>query len=343
MFALQEKIRILELDIDTSLELFQRCVMPIMLYGSEIWAYENRHIDRLDVLYKGFQKKLLNLFITTPSCMVAGELGQPDIRSLITSRQLRFWAKVANDDTPRLSKLLLPVFTRLQDKPIFSDKPDSDKFNFAWLANVFKCLNELELGEFFTSPIAFAPSKICSDVKRQLTGFYRRRWESNVQEHELCSFFNSIKTEPCLSPYLLLLPDHLRVPLAQFRTRCHNLPVTSNRYGTKGKTPASTLCTLCAAGVTGDEVHYIFHCAALAEERAIFIPEVFRDYSIENVVGLFENNDPTTLSRLANFVALIMSQFTREKPMSPLKVRETHTLRSGRVTKRPNYLKEFFV
>ena len=164
-----------------------------------------------------------------------------------------------------------------------------------------------------------------------------------MQEHKLCSCFNSIKTEPCLSPFLHLLPDHLRVPLAQFRTRCHNLPVTLNRYGTKGKTPASTLCTLCAAGVTGDEVHYIFHCAALAEERAIFIPEVFRDYSIENVVGLFENNDPTTLSRLANFVALIMSQFTREKPMSPLKVRETHTLRSGRVTKRPSYLKEFFV
>ena len=36
MQALLTKVRLLVLDVDTSLELFQRCVMLILLYGSEI-------------------------------------------------------------------------------------------------------------------------------------------------------------------------------------------------------------------------------------------------------------------------------------------------------------------
>jgi hypothetical protein len=56
MYALLTKVRLLDLDVDTSLELFQRCVMPILLYGSEVWAYDTSNIAELEVLYRGFFK-----------------------------------------------------------------------------------------------------------------------------------------------------------------------------------------------------------------------------------------------------------------------------------------------
>ena len=54
MQALLSKIRILSLDVDTSMELFHRCVMPILLYGSEIWAYDSANLASLEVFYRGF-------------------------------------------------------------------------------------------------------------------------------------------------------------------------------------------------------------------------------------------------------------------------------------------------
>ena len=41
MFALMEKAKILRLPTDIVLELFEACVVPVLLYGAEIWGWEN--------------------------------------------------------------------------------------------------------------------------------------------------------------------------------------------------------------------------------------------------------------------------------------------------------------
>ena len=82
MQALLTKSRILCLDVDTSMELFQRCVMPILLYGSEIWAFDSVNLATLEVFYRGFLKQILHLYRATPTCMVLGETGQPKLSDL---------------------------------------------------------------------------------------------------------------------------------------------------------------------------------------------------------------------------------------------------------------------
>ena len=41
MFSLLNKSNELGLSVDVQLELFDKTVLPVMLYGSEIWGYEN--------------------------------------------------------------------------------------------------------------------------------------------------------------------------------------------------------------------------------------------------------------------------------------------------------------
>ena len=120
MQALLTKIRVLSLDIDTAMELFQRCVMPILLYGSEIWAFD-KHVSSLEVFYKGFLKQILHVYKATPTCMVLGETGQPKLSDLAFLRQLGFWAKLTYDEVPRMSKHILPIVTHLHTTPIALD------------------------------------------------------------------------------------------------------------------------------------------------------------------------------------------------------------------------------
>ena len=39
-FSLMTKIKQLNLTLETSVELFERLIIPVLLYGSDIWGYE---------------------------------------------------------------------------------------------------------------------------------------------------------------------------------------------------------------------------------------------------------------------------------------------------------------
>ena len=74
MFAIIKKARRLNLDVDVKLHLFDTMVLPIALYGSEIWGHVNFEI--IERLHLQFCKMLLKVKKCTPTCMVLGELGR---------------------------------------------------------------------------------------------------------------------------------------------------------------------------------------------------------------------------------------------------------------------------
>ena len=73
-FGLMSKVRQLNLAADTFVELFERLIIPILLYGSEIWGYENsRH---LQIMCNNVMRKFLRLHKSTSTCMLIGERSQ---------------------------------------------------------------------------------------------------------------------------------------------------------------------------------------------------------------------------------------------------------------------------
>ena len=73
MFALLSKGRVLQLPVDIMLEMFNKTVLPIMLYSCEVWGVGKN--DMLDTVFLKFCRFLLGLKSCTSSCMVYGELG----------------------------------------------------------------------------------------------------------------------------------------------------------------------------------------------------------------------------------------------------------------------------
>ena len=71
MFALLRRSRQLDLPIDLQLELFDYLIMPILLYGCEIWGFEN--ITMIEKIHLKYLKYILGLKQSTPTCMVLGK------------------------------------------------------------------------------------------------------------------------------------------------------------------------------------------------------------------------------------------------------------------------------
>ena len=97
MFLLIRKMKTLDLSVDTQIELFDKMIKPILLYGSEIWGYSNvKPIERIHVK---FLKSIFNRKQSTPNVMLYGEFGVYPIEIDIKVRLISFWSKVAETDS----------------------------------------------------------------------------------------------------------------------------------------------------------------------------------------------------------------------------------------------------
>ena len=74
MYGIIRKIRQFKLPVDCQLDLFVKAVVPMLLYGSEVWGYEN--LDVIERVHLKFLKPVLYLKTSTPSYMVYVETGR---------------------------------------------------------------------------------------------------------------------------------------------------------------------------------------------------------------------------------------------------------------------------
>ena len=63
MYALLQKAKILRLPFDIIFELYEQCVIPVLLYGSEVWGFEN--LASVEIFHRKFFKLVLKTFIFT--------------------------------------------------------------------------------------------------------------------------------------------------------------------------------------------------------------------------------------------------------------------------------------
>ena len=74
MYSLLKKCRRHNLSIECQLDMFDKAILPVLLYSSEIWGFEN--LDVLEKVHLRFCKLILNLKQTTPNSIIYGELGR---------------------------------------------------------------------------------------------------------------------------------------------------------------------------------------------------------------------------------------------------------------------------
>ena len=88
LFSVRKNSRKLDLPVDIQFKLFDVMVAPILLYGSEVWGYEN--IKALETFQLKFLKSILRLKASKPNCMVYGETGRYLIDVFVKTRMVNF-------------------------------------------------------------------------------------------------------------------------------------------------------------------------------------------------------------------------------------------------------------
>ncbi len=129
-FSLISKIVKPDLPVDISSDLYDKLVMPIMLYGCEVWGYENTH--QVKVTYNSFLKRISKLSKSMSTCMLYGELGIKNPLELTDNRLINFWHSIANGNDSKISNVMYKFVKTMYDLNIYKDP---------WLEKIKKLLD----------------------------------------------------------------------------------------------------------------------------------------------------------------------------------------------------------
>ena len=299
LFSLMRKCRSLDLPIDLQIELFDRCVVPIMLYNCEVWGHEQ--LEQLDKLQLKFFKLLLGVKRSTPSCMVYGELGQIPVSLIAKSRLLSFWYKLCLDSRSNINKystIMLQLNQRLLDSLGFHND-----LNLQWLKYVCTSLDNLGLTYIWQNhnTIALSLAQFKKIVKTRIRDQYIQNWQSQIFENNTCMTYRAFKSEFCFKNYLTLLNPKLRKLLTNFRLSSSKLPIEKLRY--TGIQRSDRHCTLCDKNEVGDEFHYLFICQndQIKNKRKEFLPRHYckhpNMYKLHNLLNVKTRKKLTNLAK----------------------------------------------
>ena len=111
MFSLITKSRRLALPVDIQCELFDKIVVPILLYGSEVWGYSN--LLQVEVFYRKFLRNLLYLNKSCPNCIAYGEVGKLPLKTSVEKRMLSYWIRISESKDSKLSHILFNLQLKL--------------------------------------------------------------------------------------------------------------------------------------------------------------------------------------------------------------------------------------
>ena len=130
MYSLIRNINRLSLPVDLQIEMFNKTIKPILLYGSEIWGFGNN--DVLERVQLKFLKYVLKLKRSTPNYMVYGETGCTPLSIDIDEIMISFWCRLTKDASTKLSSI---VYKSLFNATKNYEQSDLSK-QFPWLAAI---------------------------------------------------------------------------------------------------------------------------------------------------------------------------------------------------------------
>ena len=111
LFAVNIRYKLHKLPVHIALELFDSLIVPILLYGCEIWSpYDDHNFmtwDKTDIekVNTQFLKRLLGVNVSTTNVMIRSETGRYPLKLKVDSKAVGFIKYINEKNDDHLSKV----------------------------------------------------------------------------------------------------------------------------------------------------------------------------------------------------------------------------------------------
>ena len=306
MYSLIKNSNRLNLPIDLQIDLFNKTIIPILLYGSEIWGCGN--LDLMERVQLKFLKYILKLKRPTPNYIVYGETGCFPISVYIEEKIISFWSRLCSTNDPNFQNKLSSLLYKNILHSSEGVHDDVFKKKFPWLNSVKNVLIKCGLFNIWSTN-DFPNSKwLQLTVKQKLKDLFINDWYSKIESSTNSAFYKVFKKSFGIESYLLNTKTSFLYYFIKFRTRNHRLPIKTGNWS---RTPVNLrVCNFCQNTI-GDEFHYLFECTQFSSERRIYIkPYYYNHPNMFKLEKLMCSSNKKDFFKLCKFVKIILQNAT---------------------------------
>lgn len=288
----------MQLSVDIALELFDQLVLPVMLYGCEVWGYCD--ISELEILHRKYIKLLLGLYKCTPNVMVYGESGCVPVQNHVLSRMTTFYMRLINGNKKKLSYIMYKVLREKYQRDL--------EFACPWIEMIKNTFDNIGMGDLWMQHgMGQKTNYIKQIVKLRIRDIYLQEWYAGIENHDYCDSYRLMKRSWGFEKYLINLNYIQRTAMCKFRCRSSYIPITKTRFTRCD--PVELECPLCDAGEIGNEKHYLTNCRYFAISRKKHLGKELIEHFDYQSLNTYIDADYKTLANTANFMHDIITVF----------------------------------
>ena len=304
LFVIKSRKDKYNLPLDIVLDLFDKMILPVLLYGCEIWGLEKlEKLENIEIFHRKFLKYILKVNNQTTDCMVYGETGRTPLNIVIESRMVCFWHKISTGLNTKLSYRLLYMLNKLKEQ-------EHNHHSSPWLLKIEQILNSCNMRHIWLDPKSYKPNQLKKEITQRLTDINKQKWLNEVATKNSCRTYRTFKTELNLEKYLSLSDRAERINICKFRCRNIKIPVVILGYRNRNILYENRKCELCNLDAIGDEFHYMLICPVFQQQRQIYLDDQYLvDPDRNKFSELMQSQNFNILRKLSKFINEINRHF----------------------------------
>jgi len=298
----------------TALKMFDQLVLPILSYGSEIWAAQDftqllrtNNKKSIEELYMKLPQEKLNIHYCkyilgvsakATNAAVMAEVGRYPLYIKIVSQMIKYYYRVKEMGE-----------NSLVGQALHEMETQEHQCKNSWISVVKKILLDMPVQN---QRNAQNPgNSISRKLRIKLENQYAQHWREKLHSGSgKLDMYRQIKTEFQYEEYLDCPNSREgQIALTRLRVSNHRLRIETGRY-TKPYTPRENRLCSCGTQVE-DEFHFLFQCSLLADIRKLHFGHEIVQGDREALLKEYLANFSVTTPKLVSlFIKEGMSQRT---------------------------------
>ena len=259
------------------LKIFDAKIIPILVYGCEIWGLSGT--KELELVASNMYRRTLGLHDKASVILCRGELGRRTIFHTVLCRMVRHWIKILSVSHDRAIYKSYQYQYHLSN----TNRP-------CWATELKQILFTFGFGDAWINQSVGSADKFYSEFKWRSEAIEYQNWAACVNTYGNLRTYKMLKSELKCEWYLCMdLPRKVINTLVRLRGGLLRIGVNEGRYD---QTPLQLrICKLCNSGQIDDEIHFIFYCRALSTFRINLMQYAdFRSYSLTSIFSARDRN-----------------------------------------------------
>ena len=248
------------LPVKAAFEIFDKTIIPIMMYGSEIWGYTQ--YKALEDVHIQFCKKVLGLPKHASNKAALGECGRHPVVIFNYKRCINYWLKILEMPSTRYVKNCYLMLKKLDERG-----------KTTWASSVRALLYKYGFGIVWMEQCVGDKESFLNEFVRRLNDCHEQDWHRDINNSSKLSIYCTFKSLLEREMYLDVVDSwKFRRVITKFRVSCHNLEIEKGRH--EGILLEKRVCKFCEEiGITviEDEFHFLLCCPIYNDIRMQYL------------------------------------------------------------------------